>query len=116
MKLSRRVQLGICATDAAEGIATLKVLQVILQNCRNDPVLRAPPCPHPSLLKSVNLDHPKGWVGGLEIPRGALHGMDVDGVVIPDDELPSPCYIKYNSGTRTFADVRANGGQVRCTT
>ena len=42
-----RLMLGICANDAAEGVATLKK-----------------------------------WVGALQLPRGELHGMDVDGVPI----------------------------------
>ena len=42
-----RLMLGICADDAAEGVATLKK-----------------------------------WVGALQLPRGELHGMDVDGVPI----------------------------------
>ena len=46
----------------------------------------------------------KAWVTSLELPRGLLHGMDVDGVPI---EITGGVYIKYNSGgVYTFADVR----------
>lgn len=46
----------------------------------------------------------KAWVSKLELPRGLLHGMDVDGVPI---EINGGVYIKYNSGgVYTFADVR----------
>jgi hypothetical protein len=51
----------------------------------------------------------KRWVTALDLPRGALHGMDRDGTAIRVD---GPVYIKYNSGTRTFEDVRSNGGVV----
>lgn len=47
----------------------------------------------------------KAWVSGLELPRGLLHGADIDGVPIafPDTGV----YIKYNSGgVYTFADIR----------
>ena len=46
----------------------------------------------------------KSWVTNLEVPRGLLHGMDVDGVPI---EFKGGVYIKYNSGgVYTFADIR----------
>jgi hypothetical protein len=46
----------------------------------------------------------KTWVTKLGIPRGLLHGMDVDGVPI---EFKGGVYIKYNSGgVYTFADIR----------
>lgn len=67
-----RVTLGICAPDAASGVAALK-----------------------------------RWVGALDLPRGVLHGMDLDGEPLA---IEGPVYVKYNSGTRTFAEVRANGG------
>lgn len=47
------------------------------------------------------------WATALDLPRGVVHGMDKEGVPI---EVPGAVYIKYNSGTKTFADVRANGG------
>jgi hypothetical protein len=46
----------------------------------------------------------KAWVTALRLPRGLLHGMDVDGVPI---EMTQGVYIKYNSGgVYTFADIR----------
>jgi Domain of unknown function (DUF1824) len=46
----------------------------------------------------------KLWVTNLDLPRGLLHGMDVDGVPL---ELNGGVYIKYNSGgVYTFADIR----------
>jgi hypothetical protein len=46
----------------------------------------------------------KAWVTALRLPRGLLHGMDVDGVPI---EMAQGVYIKYNSGgVYTFADIR----------
>jgi Domain of unknown function (DUF1824) len=46
----------------------------------------------------------KSWVSNLELPRGLLHGMDVDGVPL---EFNGGVYIKYNSGgVYTFADIR----------
>ena len=48
----------------------------------------------------------KSWVSTLQLPRGLLHGMDVDGVPISLDE-GTGVYIKYNSGgVYTFADIR----------
>ena len=38
----------------------------------------------------------KQWVGALQLPRGALHGMDKDGVPL-DMSSFGACYIKYNS-------------------
>lgn len=47
----------------------------------------------------------KSWVTALQLPRGLLHGMDVDGVPLPFND--SGVYIKYNSGgVYTFADIR----------
>ena len=64
-----RCMLGICASSADEGLATLKA-----------------------------------WVNSLELPRGLLHGMDIEGVPI---EFNGGVYIKYNSGgVYTFADIR----------
>eukprot|EP00977_Amphora_coffeiformis_P030213 scaffold45455_cov183-Amphora_coffeaeformis.AAC.2 len=49
----------------------------------------------------------KSWVTALHLPRGLLHGMDVDGVPI---QLDDAVYIKYNSGgVYTFADIRKSG-------
>jgi hypothetical protein len=46
----------------------------------------------------------KSWVTNLGLPRGLLHGMDVDGVPI---DFKGGVYIKYNSGgVYTFADIR----------
>jgi Domain of unknown function (DUF1824) len=46
----------------------------------------------------------KSWVTNLELPRGLLLGMDVDGV---PTEFKGGVYIKYNSGgVYTFADIR----------
>jgi hypothetical protein len=57
---SSRVMLGICAPDAAGGLAALKA-----------------------------------WVTDLGLPRGKLHGMDIDGVEQPPPE--GPVFLKYNS-------------------
>lgn len=38
----------------------------------------------------------KGWVGGLALPKGVLHGMDVNGVPI-DMSTFGAVYLKYNS-------------------
>jgi Domain of unknown function (DUF1824) len=50
----------------------------------------------------------KSWVSTLQLPRGLLHGMDVDGVPISfNDDDGTGVYIKYNSGgVYTFADIR----------
>lgn len=51
----------------------------------------------------------KSWVPALSLPRGLLHGMDVDGKPIPPEELGS-IYIKYNTGgCMTFTDMRKTG-------
>ena len=51
----------------------------------------------------------KTWVSGLDLPRGLLHGMDVDGVPIDPEELGS-VYIKYNTGgAMTFSEMRRSG-------
>ena len=51
----------------------------------------------------------KSWVNGLALPRGMLHGMDVDGVPIPVEELGS-VYVKYSTGgAMTFKDMRKSG-------
>lgn len=50
----------------------------------------------------------KSWVSSLELPRGLLHGMDVDGVPV---EIDGGVYIKYNTGgSLTFEDIRKSGG------
>ena len=50
----------------------------------------------------------KSFVTALQLPRGLLHGMDVDGV--PVDLEGSGVYIKYNTGgVYTFADIRKSG-------
>lgn len=49
----------------------------------------------------------KAWVTTLQLPRGLLHGMDVDGVPL---EMDGGVYIKYNSGgVYTFEDIRKSG-------
>jgi len=63
-----RVMLGICAGDAASGVAALK-----------------------------------GWVAGLGLPKGLLHGMDVDGVPI-DMSTFGGVYLKYNSEAGASGD------------
>ena len=48
----------------------------------------------------------------LTLTRTLIPGMDRDGVPLSESELPTPVYIKYNSGTRTFEEVRSNNGIV----
>ena len=56
---------------------------------------------------SRGIDTLKSWVSALQLPRGLLHGMDVDGVPIQFDDA---VYIKYNSGgVYTFSDIRKSG-------
>ena len=51
----------------------------------------------------------KTWVPALGLPRGLLHGMDIDGVPIPPEELGS-VYVKYNTGgCMTFSEMRRTG-------
>jgi Domain of unknown function (DUF1824) len=46
----------------------------------------------------------KAWVTALQLPRGLLHGLDVNGVPV---HIDGGVYIKYNSGgVYTFADIR----------
>ncbi len=48
----------------------------------------------------------KSWVTHLNLPRGMLHGMDVDGVPIPVEELGA-VYVKYSTGgAMTFREIR----------
>ena len=48
----------------------------------------------------------KSWVSTLALPRGMLHGMDVDGIPIPVEELGS-VYVKYSTGgAMTFREMR----------
>lgn len=48
----------------------------------------------------------KSWVSTLALPRGMLHGMDVDGVPIPPEELGS-VYVKFSTGgAMTFKQMR----------
>jgi len=50
----------------------------------------------------------KSWVTTLALPRGMLHGMDVDGVPIPPEELGS-VYVKFSTGgAMTFKQMRAS--------
>ena len=49
----------------------------------------------------------KLWVGSLELPRGLLHGMDVDGVPVA---LEGAVYVKYSTGgAMTFSEMRRTG-------
>mmetsp|Transcript_14214 Transcript_14214/g.20305 ORF Transcript_14214/g.20305 Transcript_14214/m.20305 type:complete len:259 (+) Transcript_14214:88-864(+) len=51
----------------------------------------------------------KSWVGALKLPKGLLHGMDVDGVAIDPTSLGA-VYIKYNTGgCMTFSEMRRQG-------
>jgi hypothetical protein len=51
----------------------------------------------------------KTWVPALGLPRGLLHGMDVDGKPIAPEELGS-VYVKYNTGgCMTFSEMRRTG-------
>jgi len=73
--LSSRVMIGICAPDAAGGVAALKA-----------------------------------WTGDLGLPRGMLHGLDVDGKAV---EPPAgPVFIKYNSDSGD-AFLSGYGGDYR---
>ena len=48
----------------------------------------------------------KSWVSTLALPRGMLHGMDVDGVPIPPEDLGS-VYVKFSTGgAMTFTQMR----------
>lgn len=49
------------------------------------------------------------WVTALGLPRGMLHGMDVDGVPIAPEELGS-VYVKFSTGgAMTFSEMRKSG-------
>lgn len=51
----------------------------------------------------------KSWVSTLDMPRGMLHGMDIDGVPIAVEELGS-VYVKYSTGgAMTFTEIRRSG-------
>lgn len=51
----------------------------------------------------------KTYVSELALPRGNLHGMDVDGVPIPPEELGS-VYVKYSTGgAMKFSEMRRSG-------
>lgn len=51
----------------------------------------------------------KTWVPTLALPRGMLHGMDVDGKPIAPEDLGS-VYVKYNTGgTMSFTEMRRSG-------
>mmetsp|Transcript_13099 Transcript_13099/g.24622 ORF Transcript_13099/g.24622 Transcript_13099/m.24622 type:complete len:245 (-) Transcript_13099:76-810(-) len=51
----------------------------------------------------------KTWVPALGLPRGLLHGMDVDGEPIAPEKLGS-VYVKYNTGgCMTFSEMRKTG-------
>ncbi len=51
----------------------------------------------------------KTWVDALALPRGLLHGMDVDGKPVDPESLGS-VYLKYNTGgCMTFSEMRKSG-------
>ncbi len=51
----------------------------------------------------------KTWVQNLSLPKGLLHGLDVDGKQINIDTLGS-VYLKYNTGgCMTFSEMRKTG-------
>jgi len=51
----------------------------------------------------------RSWVTALGLPRGMLHGMDVDGVPIAPEELGS-VYVKFSTGgAMTFSEMRKSG-------
>ncbi|KAL7529839.1 hypothetical protein ACHAXR_003187 [Thalassiosira sp. AJA248-18] len=51
----------------------------------------------------------KTWVTNIELPRGMLHGMDVDSVPIPVEEL-GPVYVKYSTeGAMKWREMRKSG-------
>lgn len=51
----------------------------------------------------------KTWVQHLSLPKGLLHGLDVDGQQINIDTLGS-VYLKYNTGgSMTFSEMRKTG-------
>jgi len=51
----------------------------------------------------------KNWVSNLPLPRGLLHGMDVNGVPIDPSEFGA-VFIKYNTGGAiTFSQIRKSG-------
>lgn len=48
----------------------------------------------------------RSWVDALSLPRGMLHGMDVDGVPIPPEDLGC-VYVKFSTGgAMTFKQMR----------
>lgn len=52
----------------------------------------------------------KTWVGALALPRGLLHGLDVDGKPMENPETLGSVYLKYNTGgCMTFAEIRKSG-------
>lgn len=51
----------------------------------------------------------KSWVTNLELPRGLLHGADVNGVPI-DTSTFGRAFVKYNTGGAiSFKEIRASG-------
>ena len=52
----------------------------------------------------------KAWTADLGLPRGRLHGLDVDGA--PVDPPPGPVFIKYNSDSGD-AFLSGYGGEYR---
>ena len=52
----------------------------------------------------------RAWVADLGLPRGKLHGMDVDGV--PAEPPEGPVFLKYNSDSGD-AFLSGYGGEYR---
>ena len=52
----------------------------------------------------------KTWVDALTLPRGLLHGLDVDGQPMENPESLGAVYLKYNTGgCMTFTEMRKSG-------
>jgi len=52
----------------------------------------------------------KTWVDALALPRGLLHGLDVDGRPMENPESLGSVYLKYNTGgCMTFSEMRRTG-------
>ncbi len=52
----------------------------------------------------------KTWVDALSLPRGLLHGLDVDGKPMENPETLGSIYLKYNTGgCMTFSEMKKSG-------
>ena len=52
----------------------------------------------------------KTWVNALALPRGLLHGLDVDGKPMENPETLGSIYLKYNTGgCMTFSEMKKSG-------